>query len=68
VSSTILLDLLVLMDILNKGNEEGERQKVAIVTGSSSGIGYITSLMFVRKGFYTYTSNVISINLQVSKR
>jgi len=48
VSSTILLDLLVLMDILNKGKEEGERQKVAIVTGSTSKIGYVTLLMFAR--------------------
>lgn len=28
-------------------------QKVAIVTGSSSGIGYATSLMLARNGFYT---------------
>jgi NAD(P)-dependent dehydrogenase (short-subunit alcohol dehydrogenase family) len=38
--------------VLNKG----DRQKVAIVTGSSSGIGYVTSLMLARKGFYTYAS------------
>jgi NAD(P)-dependent dehydrogenase (short-subunit alcohol dehydrogenase family) len=31
-------------------------QKVAIVTGSSSGIGYETSLMLARNGFYTYAS------------
>ena len=42
--------------VLNKGTKEGARQKVAIVTGSSSGIGYATSLMLARKGFYTYTS------------
>src|SRR5205085_11137860 len=30
--------------------------KVAVVTGSSSGIGYATSLMLARKGFYTYAS------------
>ena len=35
---------------------EADRQKVAIVTGSSSGIGYATSLMLARKGFYTYAS------------
>ena len=35
---------------------EANRQKVAIVTGSSSGIGYATSLMLARKGFYTYAS------------
>ena len=31
-------------------------QKVAVVTGSSSGIGYATSLMLARNGFYTYAS------------
>lgn len=31
-------------------------QKVAIVTGSSSGIGYATSLLLARNGFYTYAS------------
>jgi len=42
--------------VLNKGTNEGDRRKVAIVTGSSSGIGYATSLMLARKGFYTYAS------------
>ena len=41
---------------LNKSNDEKDRQKVAIVTGSSSGIGYATSLMLARRGFYTYAS------------
>ena len=31
-------------------------QKVAIVTGSSSGIGFETSLELARNGFYTYAS------------
>ena len=35
---------------------EPNRQKVAIITGSSSGIGYATSLMLARNGFYTYAS------------
>jgi NAD(P)-dependent dehydrogenase (short-subunit alcohol dehydrogenase family) len=35
---------------------EPNRQKVAIVTGSSSGIGYATSRMLARNGFYTYVS------------
>ena len=35
---------------------EVDRQKVAIVTGSSSGIGYATSLLLARKGLYTYAS------------
>ena len=38
------------------GTSEANRQKVAIVTGSSSGIGYATSLMLARNGFYTYAS------------
>jgi NAD(P)-dependent dehydrogenase (short-subunit alcohol dehydrogenase family) len=41
---------------LNKGTNEGASQKVAIVTGSSSGIGYATSLLLAQKGFYTYAS------------
>ncbi|MDP9287322.1 MAG: SDR family oxidoreductase [Thermoproteota archaeon] len=41
---------------MNKGTDKGDRQKVAIVTGSSSGIGYATSLILARKGFYTYAS------------
>lgn len=41
---------------LNKGTDEVDRQKVAIVMGSSSGIGYATSLMLAIKGFYTYAS------------
>jgi NAD(P)-dependent dehydrogenase (short-subunit alcohol dehydrogenase family) len=42
--------------VLNKGTDQGAKQKVAIVTGSSSGIGYATSLLLARKGFYTYAS------------
>src|SRR6266487_6981416 len=41
---------------LNKGSDDGDGQKVAIVTGSTSGIGYATSLILARKGFYTYAS------------
>jgi len=51
--------------VLNKGTDKGDRQKVAIVTGSSSGIGYATSLMLARKGFYTYAS-VRNINKSAS--
>ena len=40
-------------------------QKVAIVTGSSSGIGYATSLLLARNGFYTYAS-VRDINKSAS--
>ena len=35
---------------------EANSQKVAIVTGGSSGIGYATSLILARNGFYTYAS------------
>jgi NAD(P)-dependent dehydrogenase (short-subunit alcohol dehydrogenase family) len=31
-------------------------QKVAVVTGSSSGIGFETSLLLARSGFHTYAS------------
>jgi NAD(P)-dependent dehydrogenase (short-subunit alcohol dehydrogenase family) len=31
-------------------------QKVAIVTGSSSGIGFETSLILARNGFHTYAT------------
>ena len=31
-------------------------QKVAVVTGSSSGIGFETSLALARNGFYTYAT------------
>jgi NAD(P)-dependent dehydrogenase (short-subunit alcohol dehydrogenase family) len=34
---------------------EADRQKVALVTGRS-GIGYATSLLLARNGFYTYAS------------
>ncbi|HET7283889.1 MAG TPA: hypothetical protein VFI70_04320 [Nitrososphaeraceae archaeon] len=33
---------------------EANRQKVAIVTGSSTGIGFETSLMLARNGLQTY--------------
>ena len=37
----------------NKSSQQG---KVAVVTGSSSGIGFETSLLLARKGFYTYAT------------
>jgi NAD(P)-dependent dehydrogenase (short-subunit alcohol dehydrogenase family) len=45
-------------------NKELER-KVAVVTGSSTGIGYETSLLLSRNGFYTYAT---MRNLYKSKR
>ena len=35
---------------------DADRQKVAIVTGSSSGIGFETSLALARNGFMTYAT------------
>lgn len=32
------------------------KEKIALVTGCSTGIGYITSLTFARNEFYTYTT------------
>ena len=42
-----------------------QMQKVALVTGSSSGIGFETSLILARNGFHTYAS---MRNLEKSKR
>jgi len=36
--------------------QEEEQQKVAIVTGSSTGIGYATSLLLARNRFHTYAT------------
>jgi NAD(P)-dependent dehydrogenase (short-subunit alcohol dehydrogenase family) len=33
-----------------------QEEKVAIVTRSSTGIGFETSLAFARNGFYTYAT------------
>lgn len=37
-------------------NKKYQQQKVAVVTGSSTGIGFETSLLLSRKGFYTYAT------------
>jgi short-subunit dehydrogenase len=39
-----------------KREEEEQQQKVAIVTGSSTGIGYATSLLLARNRFHTYAT------------
>jgi NAD(P)-dependent dehydrogenase (short-subunit alcohol dehydrogenase family) len=41
---------------LKQGEEREEQQKVAIVTGSSSGIGYATSLLLARNRLHTYAT------------
>lgn len=38
----------------NKPN--GEHTPVAVVTGSSTGIGFETSLMLARNGYFTYAT------------
>ena len=38
------------------GTDDINRTKVAIVTGSSSGIGFETSLLLARNGFFTYAT------------
>ena len=37
-------------------NKRFQQEKVAVITGCSSGIGFETSLLLARKGFYTYTT------------
>ena len=37
-------------------NTKGQQEKVAVITGSSSGIGFETSLLLSRNGFYTYAT------------
>jgi NAD(P)-dependent dehydrogenase (short-subunit alcohol dehydrogenase family) len=36
--------------------QEQDEQRVAVVTGSSSGVGHLTSLMLARNEFYTYAT------------
>jgi len=37
-------------------NKRYQHEKVAVVTGSSTGIGFETSLLLSRNGFYTYAT------------
>ncbi len=46
-------------------NKEDRQEKVAVVTGSSSGIGFETSLLLSRNGFHTYAT---MRNLSKSKK
>ena len=46
-------------------NRKGQQEKVAVVTGSSSGIGFETSLLLSRNGIYTYAT---MRNLSKSKK
>jgi NAD(P)-dependent dehydrogenase (short-subunit alcohol dehydrogenase family) len=40
----------------DNNNAKSKLQKVALITGSSSGIGFDTSLLFARNGIYTYAT------------
>src|ERR671919_2682566 len=41
---------------INNSKPNGEITHVAVVTGSSSGIGFKTALTLARNGFYTYAT------------
>ena len=41
---------------MKREEEQQQQQKVAIVTGSSTGIGYATSLLLARNRFHTYAT------------
>ena len=40
----------------HNNNAKSKQKKVALITGSSSGIGFDTSLLFARNGIYTYAT------------
>ena len=48
----------------NNNKPNGEITPVAVVTGSSSGIGFETALLLARSGFHTYAT---MRNLEKSK-
>jgi NAD(P)-dependent dehydrogenase (short-subunit alcohol dehydrogenase family) len=45
-----------MIEYIRRQNREHEQERVAVVTGSSSGLGYTTSLMLAGNGFYTYAT------------
>jgi NAD(P)-dependent dehydrogenase (short-subunit alcohol dehydrogenase family) len=44
------------MTPISNNKPNGEITRVAVVTGSSSGIGFETALALARNGFYTYVT------------
>jgi len=49
----------------NNNKPNGEITRIAVVTGSSSGIGFETALLLARSGFHTYAT---MRNLEKSKK
>jgi NAD(P)-dependent dehydrogenase (short-subunit alcohol dehydrogenase family) len=41
---------------MNTAEDTNNKKKVVMVTGSSSGIGFETSLLLAKKGFVTYAT------------
>src|SRR5919197_406665 len=41
---------------MNSNEDRNNKKEVALVTGSSSGIGFETSLLLARNGFFTYAT------------
>lgn len=41
---------------MNTAEDTNNKKKVVVVTGSSSGIGFETSLSLVKRGFVTYAT------------
>ncbi len=48
--------LSITLSLMSGSNAQNQGQKVAVVTGSSSGIGYETALLLARNGFLTYAT------------
>jgi NAD(P)-dependent dehydrogenase (short-subunit alcohol dehydrogenase family) len=44
--------------------DDNNKKAVAVVTGSSSGIGYETSLLLAKNGFFTYATIVKALPIR----
>jgi len=47
---------IIFMIIVNFKRGKAKQESIAVVTGSSTGIGFETSLLLARSGFYTYAT------------